>query len=182
MNAKNFNKREENGEGGAIQSILSVFSFSKKDEAAAKPAEPSKTDEAAKPGTSGIQKQKSKTVDEDEDEDEGDEDEDDEEYVNEEGVEGLTNQQVKGLRELLADEKKKVNNSQSKQLSVDERKDRSDSKASSGSRKTQEPAPDHVMGLKELMAAEREEIHKRKSDASSVSQTGAKLQPLKKDV
>lgn len=166
-----------------------MFSFGgKKDEAAAaaKPAESNKTDEAAKPGTSGIQKQKSKPGDEDEDENEEDEDDEDEEYVNEEGVEGLTNQQVKGLRELLADEKKKVNNSQSKQLSVDERKDRSDSKASSGSRKTpgggQEPAPDHVMGLKELMAAEREEIHKRKSDASSVSQTGAKLQPLKKDV
>lgn len=164
-----------------------MFSFGgKKDEPKpeVKPEAPTDSghgSEAVKPGPSGVskpkpQRQNGQNNDDGEDEDEDGEDYDDEEDINEEGIEGLNNQQVKGLQQLVADERKKTGGQQAQKSAVNEKKDRADSKASSvGGVKTsadaqqQQQPPGHVMGLKELMAAEREDMHKRKSDASQHS-------------
>ena len=159
---------------------MNVFNFGGKKEdpakqaaaaaAAATPsAPPAAADANVQPSTSGMvaKKQPSKKDNEngeEEEEEEGEEEEgeyeDEEEDDDEEVTANLTNQQVKGIKALVSDERQKLN-----------------SKATPGQKlppvvaappSSKAPSDGHVMGLKELLRADREDAQKRKStDASS---------------
>lgn len=156
---------------------MNVFNFGGKKEdpakqaaaaaAAATPsAPPAAADANVQPSTSGMvaKKQPSKKDNENgQEEEEGEEEEgeyEDEEDDDDEVTANLTNQQVKGIKALVTDERQKFS-----------------SKATPGQKlppvvaappSSKAPSDGHVMGLKELLRADREEAQKRKStDASS---------------
>lgn len=166
----------EGSGGGAISSLMNVFNFGGKKEdpakqvaaAAATPsAPPAAADANVQPSTSGMvaKKQPSKKDNENgEEEEEGEEEEgeydDEEEDDDDEVTANLTNQQVKGIKALVSDERQKFS-----------------SKATPGQKlppvvaappSSKAPSDGKVIGLKELLRADLDEAQKRKStDASS---------------